>query len=122
MQIGLTAFVVALAASWSEEKSRGTDDATVPASPRKVGRRWLTISNSRQSKLVLNACGSATGHATPMVIREPTESFDMSSLLGGPAKRESPRCSYYANPACLGSESSITASIVLNHAYGSKLH
>jgi hypothetical protein len=64
MQIGLTAFVVALAASWSEEKSRGTDDATVRASPRKVGRRWLTISNSRQSKLVLNACGSATGHAT----------------------------------------------------------
>jgi hypothetical protein len=66
MQIGLTAFMVALAASWSEEKSRGTDDATVRASPSRVGRRWLTTSNSRQSKLVLDACGSATGHATPM--------------------------------------------------------
>jgi hypothetical protein len=33
MQIGLTAFMVALAASWSEEKGYGTDDATVRASP-----------------------------------------------------------------------------------------
>jgi hypothetical protein len=61
MQIGPTAFMVALAASWLEEKSHGTDDATVRASSVRVGRRWLTISNSRQSKLVLDACGSATG-------------------------------------------------------------
>ena len=78
MQIGLTVFMAALAASWSEEKSRGTDDATVRASPSRVGRRWLTTSNSRQSKLVLDVCGSATGHATPMVTRELTERFDMS--------------------------------------------
>src|SRR5258708_39066234 len=65
-------------ASWSEEKSHGTDDATVRASPVRVGGRWLTTSNGRQSKLVLDARGSATGHATPIVTREPTESFDMS--------------------------------------------
>ena len=43
-----------------------------------TGRRWLTTSSRRQSKLVLDACGSATGHATPMVTREPMESFNMS--------------------------------------------
>ncbi|MDB5607139.1 MAG: hypothetical protein JWP25_4039 [Bradyrhizobium sp.] len=68
MQIGLMAFTVAL--------SQGTDDATVRASPSRVGRRWLTTSNSRQSKRVLDACGSVTGHAMPMVARELTESFD----------------------------------------------
>src|SRR5260221_7428419 len=100
MQIGLTVLMAALAASWSEEKSRGTDDATVRASPSRVGRRWLTTSNSRQSKLVLDACGSATGHATPMITREANREFRyVSSLLGGPAKRESPRYSDYANPA-----------------------
>jgi hypothetical protein len=70
MQIGLMAFMVAL--------SHGTDDATVRASLSRVGRRWLTTSNSRQSKRVLDACGSVTGHAMPMVARELTESFDMS--------------------------------------------
>ncbi len=79
MQIGLTAFMVALAASRSEEKGHGTDGATVCASPSRVGRRRLTTSNSRQSKLVLDACGSATGHATPMVTRDLTESFDMQA-------------------------------------------
>jgi hypothetical protein len=78
MQIGLTVFMVALAASWLEEKSHGTDNATVRVSPGRVRRRWLATSNSRQSILVLDACGSATGHATPMVTRDLTESFDMS--------------------------------------------
>jgi quercetin dioxygenase-like cupin family protein len=159
MQIGLAPFMVALAAPWSEEKSHGTDDATVRVSPSRVGRRWLATSNSRQSVHVLHACGSATGHAAPMVTRELTESFDMSlrclevrrsaragrlprrrsslifsihpslgsieqrmaalaplpnangefryvsSLPRGPAKRESPRCSDYTKPVCLGGES-----------------
>jgi hypothetical protein len=50
-----------------------------------VGRRWFTTSNRRQSRLILDACGSATGRvrqcdcaATPMVTRDPMESFDMS--------------------------------------------
>jgi hypothetical protein len=73
MQIGLAPLMVALAAPWSEEKSHGTDDATVRVSPSRVGRRWLATSNSRQSIHVLDACGSATGHATPMVTRELTE-------------------------------------------------
>ena len=46
MQIGLTAFVVALAASKSEEKSHGIDDATVRASPSRqdvAGSRHGTV-------------------------------------------------------------------------------
>jgi hypothetical protein len=47
MQIGLAPLMVALAAPWSEEKSHGTDDATVRVSPSRVGRRWLASSNRR---------------------------------------------------------------------------
>jgi hypothetical protein len=39
MQIGLAPLMVALAAPWSEEKSHGTDDATV------AGSRHRTVGN-----------------------------------------------------------------------------
>jgi hypothetical protein len=48
MQIGLTAFVVALAASKSEEKSHGIDDVTVRASPSRqdvAGSQHRTVRN-----------------------------------------------------------------------------
>ena len=99
MQIGLTAFVVALAASRSDEKSNGIDDATVHAGPSRqdvAGSRHRTVRN-------LNSfCtrGSATGHATPIIIREPTESFDILFPAWRSGEAQEPMLQCYANPAC----------------------
>jgi len=121
MQIGLTAFVVALAASKSEEKSHGIDDATVRASP---SRQDVAGSPHRTVRNLNSFC---TRSVVPLGMQRQWlyESQRRVSIClfptWSPAKRESPRRSDYANPACLGSESSITASIVLDQAYGSMI-
>src|SRR5258708_3458474 len=73
MQIGLTAFVVALAASKSEEKSHGIDDATVRASPSRqdvAGSPHRTVPN-------LNSFCNGNGYT-----RANEEFRYVSSLLG----------------------------------------
>ena len=101
MQIGLTAFMVALVASWSERKATALTTqqcALVPVDRTSLAHdmeRSAFYTRSGRVRSCDWAC-NANGHTREGEFRY------VSSLLGGPAKRESPRYSDYANPACLG--------------------